>query len=333
MRNLELTSLGYRIQTREDLQNHIPAAFAVHPHPERTERYSFVSTIDLLDAFEKLGWTPYSAKQHGQNEFGRHIIRLTNSALGNLPLKLDQVIPHFILDNSHDGYTPASLHLGIMRLACTNGLVVAIPGMSTQLKFRHINVDKAELMQVLAEAAEQYRTIGNHIELMQIKTLTMAEKLQFAMQAVALREPSRFLTEDGKPAFSEITSSMDISSLLLPLRDADNKSDLWTVFNLIQEKTMKGLYERKSPKGKKSSPREITNAARALSFNKVLWSVAEEFMGTKADVAAVEAGKLYNYRTAKGDMTSVEVLSALEDGKYQVKAGNRVFVVPAERLS
>lgn len=278
MRNTELSSVGYKIQNREDLENHVPAAFATHPHPERSDRYSFVSTVDLLGTFEKLGWIPFSAKQHGQNQYGRHIIRLNNQDFGFLPLKGDQVKPHILLDNSHDGYTPASMHLGLFRLVCTNGLVIAIPGLSTQIKFRHIGVDRAELMELLSEAAEQYRNVGLHIGDMNNRILTNDEKEAFAIKAISLREPNRFINPDGTINLSGISNSMNPKALLEPVRPQDNASDLWTVFNLIQERTVKGLYERKSAKGKKSSPREITNAARNLEFNKKLWSIAEEYM-------------------------------------------------------
>ena len=278
MRNLNLSSVGFKIQTREDLQNHVPAAFATHPHPDRSDRYSFVSTITLLDTFEKLGWIPYSAKQHGQNQYGRHIIRLNNEDFGNLALKGDAVKPHILLDNSHDGYTPASLHLGLFRLVCTNGLVIAVPGMATELKFRHINIDRAELMQLLSEAAEQYRNIGLHIGDMQNRVLTTDEKEAFAIKAISLREPNRFINPDGTINASGITQSMNPKALLEPVRPQDESSDLWTTFNLIQERSVKGLYERKTKTGRKSSPREITNAARNLEFNKKLWAVAEQYM-------------------------------------------------------
>lgn len=278
MRNTELSSVGYKISSREDLQKHIPAAFAEHPHPDRSERYSFVSTINLLDTFEKLGWSPYSAKQHGQNQYGRHIIRLNNPEFGFLPLKGDQVKPHILLDNSHDGYTPASMHLGLFRLVCTNGLVIAIPGMATEIKFRHIGVDRAELMQLLSEAAEQYRTIALHIGDMSNRDLTEDERTDFAIRAISLREPKRFINLDGTINVPAIAESMNPTALIESIRPQDNATDLWTTFNVIQERTVKGLYERKSPKGKKSSPREITNAARNLEFNKKLWSVAEEYM-------------------------------------------------------
>jgi len=278
MRNLNLSSVGFKIQTREDLQNHVPAAFATHPHPDRSDRYSFVSTITLLDTFEKLGWLPYSAKQHGQNQYGRHIIRLNNEDFGSLALKGDAVKPHILLDNSHDGYTPASLHLGLFRLVCTNGLVIAVPGMATELKFRHINIDRAELMQLLSEAAEQYRNIGLHIGDMQNRVLTTDEKEAFAIKAISLREPNRFINPDGTINASGITQSMNPKALLEPVRPQDESSDLWTTFNLIQERSVKGLYERKTKTGRKSSPREITNAARNLDFNKKLWAVAEQYM-------------------------------------------------------
>jgi len=332
MRNTELSSVGYKIQSREDLQNRIPAAFAEHPHPDRTDRYTFVSTVALLDLFEKLGWLPYSAKQHGQNQYGRHIIRLSNPDFGSLPLKGDVVNPHILLDNSHDGYTPASLHLGLFRLVCTNGLVIAIPGMHTHLKFRHIGIDPAEVMQTLAEASEQYRKIGYHIGEMQDRVLTKDEKEAFAIKAIALRESNRFINPDGTINLKSITQSMNPQALIAPVRPQDEASDLWTTFNLIQERTVKGLYERKSAKGKKSSPREITNAARSLEFNKKLWTIAEEYLGSSADALTTSEKKLYT--SAKGNQMEVEVLQKLDADRFQVKSSTGlIFAANATQLS
>lgn len=332
MRNTELSSVGFKIQTREDLQKHVPAAFAEHPHPDRSNRYSFVSTIALLDTFEKLGWLPYSAKQHGQNTYGRHIIRLNNSDLGFLALKGDQVKPHILLDNSHDGYTPASLHLGLFRLVCTNGLVIAIPGLATEIKFRHINIDRAELMQLLSDAAEQYRTVGLHIGDMQSRILTNDEKEAFAIKAISLRETNRFINPDGTINLSAITNSMNPKALIEPVRPQDNSNDLWTTFNLIQERTVKGLYERKGKTGRKSSPREITNAARSLDFNRKLWSVAEEYMGTAADAILPAEKKIFTSK--KGNPIEVEVLGQPYNNRVQVKSSNGlVFTANVNQLS
>jgi hypothetical protein len=332
MRDTNLTSIGYKIQSRKDLQNYVPAAFAEHPHPDRSDRYSFVSTVSLLDTFEKLGWLPVSAKQHGQNQYGRHIIRLSNPDFGFLPLKGDQVKPHILLDNSHDGYTPASMHLGLFRLVCTNGLVIAAPGMATQIKFRHINVDRTELMELLSEAAEQYRNIGLHISDMSNRVLTNEEREDFAIKAISLREPTRFINPDGTINTSGITQSMNPKTLIEPIRPQDEALDLWTTFNLIQERTVKGLYERKSAKGKKSSPREITNAARSLEFNKKLWSIAEEYMGSPEDAVLPSEKKIFTSK--RGNKMEVEILGSAYGNQIQVKsAEGLVFTTNINQLS
>jgi hypothetical protein len=331
MRNTELSSIGYKILSQEDLQKHVPAAFTNHPHPDRTEKYSFISTIGLVETFAKLGWNPYSAKQHGANEFGRHIIRMDNPDLGFINVRGDQVKPHLLLDNSHDGFTPASMHLGLFRLVCTNGLVIAIPGMATQIKFRHINIDAAELLQTLAEAAEQYRTIGTHVSVMQDRILTADEREDFAIRALALREPTRFMKE-GAINLAEIGKSMNPVEILTPIRPEDESNDLWTTFNPIQEKTVKGLYERKSAKGKKSSPREITNAARNLTFNKQLWSIAEEYLGAPVDALTTSEKKIFT--SAKGKSMEVEVLGQAYNNQVQVKTQNGlVFTANVNQLA
>jgi hypothetical protein len=204
--------------------------------------------------------------------------------------------------------------------------------MSTNLKFRHINVDRAELMQLLAEAAEQYRTIGVHISDMQNRVLTNDEKEAFAIKAISLREPNRFINPDGTINLSGITQSMNPKALLDPVRPQDESSDLWTTFNLIQERSVKGLYERKSAKGKKSSPREITNAARSLDFNKKLWTIAEEYLGSPADAFTTSEKKLYT--SAKGNKMEVEVLQKLDADRFQVKSSTGlVFAASSSQLS
>lgn len=333
MKNENLSSIGYKILSREDLKSNVPAAFAEHPHPDRTDRYSFISTIDLLDTFEKIGWTPYSAKQHGQNEYGRHIIRLSNPDFGYLPIKGDQVKPHILLDNSHDGYTPATLHLGLFRLVCSNGLVVAIPGMSTEIKFRHINMDKAELIRILSETAEQYRGVASHISNMQQRVLTNDEREQFVIKALGLREPESFLKEDKSIDLSVLTGSLNPKTLLEATRPEDNSSDLWTTFNLIQEKTVKGLYERKSRTGRKSSPRELTNLARNLEFNKKLWGIAEEFLGAPSEIILPSEKKTYT--SSKGKSFPVEIIENLGGGRIQVRSESSklIFVAAETQLS
>ena len=149
-----------------------------------------------------------------------------------------------------------------------------------------MRLNQKEMIQIIAETAEQYRTVGDHVTEMQKVILNRDQKTDFAMRAVALREPLRFVNEDGTINASEITKSLNPLELFKPVRPQDKKDDLWTTFNVIQERTVQGLYERKSEAGRKANPRTITNAARHLNFNKDLWSLAEEFMPEEAEIVS-----------------------------------------------
>lgn len=324
----ELTTIGYKVNTKEELKESVPAAFSSVAHPERTERYSHFSTEQFLDAFAKLGWYLHSAKQHGANQFSRHLIRFNNDDLATIPVKGDNIKPQLILDNSHDGYTPAQIHLGLLRTVGQNGLVIKIPGLSNTVKFRHVGVNQVEMMEVIAETAEQYRQIANHVSDLQSVSLTEEQKKEFAYRALAIRDPHRFLTEDKKVNYDAINASLEIEDIYEPIRPQDESDDLWTVFNVVQERTIKGLYEAKSKSGRKANPRAITNAARHLRYNQDLWELAEEFKTTFGEV------NLKNYTTAKGESKLVQVMASLENGKSQVKdvQANRVFVVATEKL-
>ena len=337
--NTDLTSIGYRVQTIEELKVQVPAAFSEMPHPDRTERYSLFSTEEFLTALAKLGWDVYSAKQHGANPFSRHIIRLHNDEFGFIPVEGDKIKPHLMLDNSHDGYTTAQIHLGLFRVVSESGLVAAIPGLNNTVKFRHVGIDQKTMIEILAETAEQYRTMAGHIKEMQSIILTPKQKRFFAMEALALREPTRFVNEDGTPNEKEIEAAMDYREILTPVRPQDAKDDLWTVFNLIQERTVKGLYERKSKKGRKANPRAITNAARHLEFNKKLWTLAETFMPsaeveTEETIAIQSDSDVRIYKTAKGEEKEVTIVSDLGNGRTQVKDinANRIFAVATDKL-
>lgn len=274
----ELLPIGYRIKTDEDLKKMVPAAFSRTVSPILTDRYSYFSTEDFLQAFEKLGWKPYSAKQNGASPFSRHIIRLINPDFGFLPVNGDKIRPLIIIDNSHDGFTKAQIHLGLLRLVSSSGLVIAIPGLSTNVKWLHVGVDQKIMIEMIADIVEQYRIVGSHVSNMQQVSLTEEQKQEFAIKAIAYRDPRKFILEDGTINESAIHSALDIHDIYEPIRPQEEVDDLWTIFNIVQERTIKGMFEMTSPKGRKSSPRVITNGKRNLEYNKKLWALAESFM-------------------------------------------------------
>lgn len=276
--NHNLTSIGYKVASIEEIAQFSPAVFTSNKSIGLSNRYSFVSTVELLNAFSKLGWMPSYTRQNGSGLYSRHMVRLTNSDLGFIGLKSDKVRPQIILDNSHNGTSPAMMHMGLFRLVCTNGLVVAMPGMFTSVKLRHVGINIEELKQLMNVVAEQYTVVGKHIGEMQRFVLNEDQRQDFVLKAIAHREPHVFINEDGTINVSKINAIMKPSQILEPLRGEDKKEDLWTVFNVVQERLVKGEFDRQTISGRKSKPRGITNATRHINFNKVLWEIAENYM-------------------------------------------------------
>jgi hypothetical protein len=66
-----------------------------------------------------------------------------------------------------------------------------------------------------------------------------------------------------------------VSDLLTPFRPDDEGSDLWRVFNVIQEKMMRGGFSYKTPKGRITKLRGIKSIQASNRLNTKLWEAAE----------------------------------------------------------
>jgi len=284
-------SLGSKVTTIEELQEVAPAVFATRAATGVTEKYNFVPTDKIVKDILDLGWQLHSAKQDAKTDFGRHFIRFTHPDMGFMKqINKDNVKPQIILDNSHNRISSTKIHMGLFRLVCTNGMVVAIPGMYSSVKFRHMGVDKAELKNVLDAAASQYYNIGAHVNDMQMVSLNQDQKEEFAIRAIANREPHMFIKDDGTIDFKAVTASTNPLEIITPIRGEDTPNNLWTTFNVIQERMIKGGYARTSGSGRNSTTKGISSGSRNLDLNKSLWTIAESYFNPTE--TRVEAGEL-----------------------------------------
>lgn len=338
----ELRITGYKVETLEDLQDVAPAAFSEQHN--RSGVYSFLPTTDILEKLQKLGWELTYAKQQGRSQYSRHIIRLTNPELGYMPLKNDRVRPQLILDNSHNGGSSAQLHMGLLRMVCESELVIAIPSLYNNIKFRHMGLDFEELKDILAKMAEQYKIVGQHIAEMQEVVLSEEQQIEFAKKGAAYRDPRRYINDDGTINHKNLDEAIDAKVLLDPMRGGDRPTTLWDTFQTVREWLIKGGFIQKSEKGRNSRSKAINNAVRQINLNKTLWALAEEYLNKplEADVfnKLMEAGAgidngLRNYVTAKGVTKKVMIISDMGDGRTQVKdiQANRTFAVDTKKLS
>lgn len=245
----------------DSLKSQVPAIFATQPSPKMSNRYTFVPTMDILENFEKEGWNVFSAKQTGRGLYSTHEIRLRN---GEMPKVGDSLI-EAVIRNSHNGLTTFSVSSGLHRLVCSNGLTVPT-SLADQFNIRHQNFDLGEVRRLTDDFASRLPIIQNSLTKMENRELTYDEKVGFVKGAAAIR------WKEGK-----MPSTMSIEEILNPLRNGDVGDSMWKVFNVVQEKMVRGGVSYRSGRGRLTSMKELKNISVVNNVNTKLWELAESY--------------------------------------------------------
>ena len=243
----------------EQLKSQVPSIFATNPSTKMTDKYIFVPTMEILEKFEREGWGIYSAKQSGRSIHATHEVRLRN---GGMP-KVGDCFIEAIITNSHNGLSAFSVKAGLHRLVCSNGLTIP-ESVSNTFKVRHKSFDMGEIRRLTDDFAERLPIIEGSIGKMQSRILDEAERMGFVKSAANIR------WKDGMP------SSMKIQDILQPMRESDKEPDMWTTFNVVQEKFVRGGIGYKAGK-RNTTMRELKNIVSLNKVNTELWELAETY--------------------------------------------------------
>lgn len=265
--------------SKEDLRAKCAMAFKSIPtNPAVSDRYVQANTETVIDDLAKLGWYPVDAKQCRTKSNSRgirsfHMVAFQNP---NVSIVKDngseevECYPRIILTNSHDGFNSFKFMVGLFRLVCSNGLVIATDKM-VDMSIRHINYSFDELRKQVAVAIEQVEIQAGIMSQMNRVQLNDTQKRQLAESAIRIRK--------GIPAGEKYEiSDSSIEEILSPKRDEDAGSSLWNVFNVIQENMMKGGYTITNANGKVRKQRPITSVVKSLDINKELFRSASQFL-------------------------------------------------------
>lgn len=274
-------SLSTSFLSKEELLEACPHAFRSEPtNPNVSDKYVQANTMTVIDDLAKLGWFPVQAKQcrakknsSGVRSF--HMIALQNPNIKIMKTNADgtQVVdtyPRIIMTNSHDGYNSFKFMLGLFRLVCSNGLVVCDNQM-VNMSIRHINYTFEELRRIVAQAIEEVPNIVNTMNKMRTIELSEEQKKNIARSMFKIRKN----VEEN--AQIEVSDEV-LEDILTPVRPEDFRNDLWTVFNICQEKMIKGGFSASSKNNKTRKQRGITSIKKDMEFNQRLWGVASEYL-------------------------------------------------------
>jgi hypothetical protein len=255
--------------TKDQIRNSSPLVFADAPtNPDVSKKYLFVNTETIIDDLEKLGWLPVQAAQRkGRKEggtiFSKHMVAFQNPDIKITSADGDDAYPRILLTNSHDGMQAFKFSVGIFRLVCSNGLVVADEQFS-DFKIKHKGYTFGELRNVVRQAVEDLPNRVQVMNDMKNRILTEDEKRKMALDAMLIRAGVKELQYDEET----------ITDILDPKRDADKGDDLWRVFNVIQEKITQGDFHAALTGAKVRKVRKIKSFEKEMKVNKELFKLA-----------------------------------------------------------
>jgi hypothetical protein len=255
--------------TKDQIRNSSPLVFADAPtNPDVSDKYLFVNTETIIDDLEKLGWLPVQAAQRKSRKvegtiFSKHMVAFQNPDIKITSKDGDDAYPRILLTNSHDGMQSFKFSVGIFRLVCSNGLVVADEQFS-DFRIKHKGYTFEELRNVVRQAVEDLPNRVQVMNDMKNRILTEDEKRKMALDAMLIRAGVKELQYDEET----------IDDILDPKREADKGDSLWSVFNVIQEKITQGDFHAALTGAKVRKVRKIKSFEKDMKVNKELFKLA-----------------------------------------------------------
>lgn len=252
----------------DQIRKAAPSVFAETPWTAMTQKYLFIPTAEIVSAMRKEGFEVVQALQgnsriEGKADFTKHMLRFA------LP-QAEQVngsVPELVLINSHDGTTSYRLMMGVFRMICKNGLLMA-SNVIEDLKFRHSKSLQDEIIEGTGTLVREIPRVNDQIERLSNIQLRPHESAAFAAAAHQLRWDGPAPVEPAK--------------LLNVRRYEDSASDLYTTLNVVQENLMKGGLSGKTATNKRTTTRAVQGVTENVRLNQALSVLADELAKHKA---------------------------------------------------
>jgi hypothetical protein len=248
--------------TNDEIARIAPSILANAPHESRSSRYSYIPTVEVLEALRKEGFQPFMVCQtrvrdDGRRSFTKHLLRLRHAEQISGP-EANEII----LSNSHDGSSSYQMLGGMFRFVCQNGIVCG--DNVSDIRVPHKGDVIGEVIDGAFKVLDSFKVQTQQREAMAATVLDEGEQTAFARSALALRY------DDDRPA--PVTEQQ----LLSPRRFEDLGSDLWRIFNRVQESITRGGLHGRNASGRATTTRAVTGIDQSIRLNRALWVLADE---------------------------------------------------------
>lgn len=255
--------------TNDQIMRVAPSIFAGEKHGSRSERYTYIPTITVVEKLREEGFLPFMACQakcriEGKSDFTKHMLRLRQANQIN-----SREANEIILINSHDGTSSYQMLAGSFRFVCCNGMVCGNTLSDVRVPHKGNVVDN--VIEGAFRVVEDFELVSGQIDGMKSLSLNEGEQMAFARSALALKY-------DPETEVAPITERQ----ILQPKRREDVTNDLWTTFNRVQENMLKGGVRGRTTNGRNMRTRAVTSIDQDIKLNRALWMLTEGMKALKA---------------------------------------------------
>jgi hypothetical protein len=249
--------------TNEQIASVAPSIFATEKHGSRSERYTYIPTIEVLEKLRTEGFMPFMVCQarcrdEGKRDHTKHMLRLRYA--GQI---ISTEANEIILLNSHDGTSSYQMLAGTFRFVCCNGMVCG--DTLNEIRVPHKGNIVDNVIEGAFRVVEDFKRINGQIDGMKALSLNASEQTAFAKGALALKY-------DPQAEVAPINEQQ----ILEPKRREDVGNDLWKTFNRVQERMLNGGVHGRTAKGRRTTTRAVTGIDQDIKLNRALWILAEE---------------------------------------------------------
>jgi hypothetical protein len=258
--------------SEEQMRSCAPSIFAAGKHASRSERYTYIPTIDVLRGLQRDGFEPFMVAQgrsriEGRSDYTKHMIRLRHAAQVTARAEANEII----LINSHDGASSYQMLAGVFRFVCCNGLVCGT--VASDIRVPHKGNIQHEVIDGAFKVLENFSLVDGSVDAMKALTLKEEEERALATAALALRF--------GEGGVGRPSAPVAVDQLTQVRRVEDAGPSLWNAFQRIQENAIRGGLEGRTVNGRRMRTREVSSIDRGVSLNRALWVLAEEMRKLK----------------------------------------------------
>ncbi len=248
-----------------------PCVFNEKPSAEVSKHYTHIPTSKVINDMRTLGWDVVDAKEvkarkNSTKGFQKHLVVFRNPDVVINGKNNDTVFPQVLLTNSHDGKNAFTFTAGLFRMICENGLVVSTSTFE-DVKMRHMGYSFEELQGKIKDMVEKLPLTVDSMNKMKETEIEENKAVEFAQKALT----TRFSEKEMKRI------KIDINDILKPVRKEDAGKDLWSVFNVVQEKVIEGDFVY-AVGSKIRKARKIKNFKQDQKVNKELFALALEYV-------------------------------------------------------